>query len=228
MKEFLDNVADFCSVYSLFILVVLLVDCVALIANLLLIRERGHGHCLPSERAIVSRAVYVFAIFLAVAAPVAAVAYYFGDGQTFMHYLQKYMDEVAPFPAPPPQQILPVAPTPKSRAPCLLSLPLQVADFITIVLAALCAALFASARFFPAFLKAIAEEALHRPSPAVNKARHMFIVTLVKTFLSVILCAYLASAVAAQFFTPAIIKWELGFLGSTKEYFTFPSSTAFL
>ena len=56
----------------------------------------------------------------------------------------------------------------------------------------------------------------------------MFIVTLVKTFFSVILCAYLASAVAAQFFTPAITKWELGFLGSTKEYFTFPSSTAFL
>ena len=100
VKEYLDNVADFCSVYTLFILVVLLVDCVALIANLLLIRERGHGMCLPSERAIVSRAVYVFAIFLAVAAPVAAVAYYFGDGQTFMHFLQKYMDEVAPSPPP--------------------------------------------------------------------------------------------------------------------------------
>jgi hypothetical protein len=121
-----------------------------------------------------------------------------------------------------------VAPTTQSRAPRLLFLPLQVADFITIVLAALCAALFASARFFPAFLKAKVEEALHRPSPAINKASHMFIVTLVKTFFSVILCAYLASAVAAQFFTPAITKWELGFLGSTKEYFTFPSSTAFL
>jgi hypothetical protein len=95
VKEYLDNVADFCSVYSLFILVMLLVDYAALIANLLLIRERGHGHYLPSERAIVKRAVYLFTIFLAVAAPVAAVAYYFGDGQTFMHYLQKYMDEVA-------------------------------------------------------------------------------------------------------------------------------------
>ncbi len=95
VKEYLDNVADFCSVYSLFILVMVF-HYFLLIATLLSIREEGHARFASSDRAAIQarRWLLVFAIFLAVAAPVAAVAYYFGDGQTYMHYLQKYMDEV--------------------------------------------------------------------------------------------------------------------------------------
>jgi hypothetical protein len=146
VKEYLDNVADFCSVYSLFILVLVL-DYVILIRHFLFIREEGHARFPPSERAAVQarRWLTVFAIFLIVAAPIAAVAYYFGDGQTYMHYLQKYMDEVCPpVPLPPPS---PPSTIFRCRSYTMHppALPLQVADFITIVLAALCAALCASA-----------------------------------------------------------------------------------
>ena len=37
---------------------------------------------------------FVFSVFVFIAAPVAVVAYFFGEGHTYVHYLQKYMDEV--------------------------------------------------------------------------------------------------------------------------------------
>ncbi len=213
MKEYLDNVADFCSLYSLFIFAMIFHYCL-LIENLLSIREEGQADFSLDERVATQarRWLLVLAIFLAVAAPIAAAAYYFGDGHTYMHYLQKYMDEVRCSPPPAPHQTLTALPS--TRTPCPPALPLQVADVITILLAALCAAVCASARFIPSLFLP--------PSPASRKTRQMFTVTFLKVFGSLVLGAYLASALAAHFFTPPIIKWELGFLGSTKEYAPLP------
>lgn len=37
---------------------------------------------------------FVFAVFFVIAAPVAVVSHFYGEGETYVHYLQKYMDEV--------------------------------------------------------------------------------------------------------------------------------------
>ena len=96
VKEYLDNVADVCSVFSLFF-VVLTADCFSFISQLLQIHVRGRvvkEKYLTQVKCTGLSLAFVFSVFVFIAAPVAVVAYFFGEGHTYAHYMQKYMDEV--------------------------------------------------------------------------------------------------------------------------------------
>jgi hypothetical protein len=96
VKEYLDNVADVCSVFSLFF-VVLTTDCFSFISQLLQIHSGGRvvkEKYLTQAKCTGLSPAFVLSVFVFIAAPVAVVAYFFGKGHTYVHYLQKYMDEV--------------------------------------------------------------------------------------------------------------------------------------
>jgi hypothetical protein len=96
VKEYLDNVADVCSVFSLYF-VVLIIDCTSFISQLLEIYSRGRvvkENYLTQVKCTGLSLAFVFSVFVFIAAPVAVVAYFFGEGHTYVHYVQKYMDEV--------------------------------------------------------------------------------------------------------------------------------------
>jgi len=100
---------------------------------------------------------------------------------------------------------------------------LQVADFVTIILTSL----FVSINFkeiqqlvFKTFAATFSdnEDSEFDIDTHIDEAYRSLFPQLARKFVEVASAALLACVVSGQFFTPALVKAKLGFLGSTKEY----------
>ena len=100
---------------------------------------------------------------------------------------------------------------------------MQVADFVTIILTSL----FVSINFkeiqqlvFKTFAATFSdnEDSEFDIDTHIDEAYRSLFPQLARKFVEVASAALLACVVSGQFFTPALVKAKLGFLGSTKEY----------
>jgi len=100
---------------------------------------------------------------------------------------------------------------------------LQVADFVTIILTSLLVSInFKEIKqlAFKTFAATFSdnEDSEFDIDTHIDEAYRSLFPQLARKFVEVASAALLACVVSGQFFTPALVKAKLGFLGSTKEY----------